>query len=186
VTARSGHERATLGRYALATAAPVAILTLALLVALSAEVGDRALVVRLWLVALGVVAVRAVMTAVAGLPLTPRRSAFDAVARPRPAPPPPPPGGLRDARWLLLLAAGSAADLHYRVRPVLREVAAQRLGANHGIELDDPLHASEAAELCGPALWEVVRPDRPGPVDRNAPGVDPRAVPALVGDLERL
>jgi len=165
---------------------PSAVVTLALLVALAQGVPERGLALRIWLVAVGVIAARVAVAAAAGLPLTPRRTRFDAVARPDPPPAPRPPAGLRDAEWLLTLAAGTAADVHFRVRPALREVAAQRLAANHGLQLDDPLHRVQVSALCGPVLWEVVRPERPSPVDRTAPGLGAAAGPVLVESLERL
>jgi hypothetical protein len=63
------------------------------------------------------------------------------------------------------VAVGSAVDLHTGVRPVLREIAGERL-ARRGIALDaDP----DAPKLLGDALWEIVRPDRPVPdrIDRH-------------------
>jgi hypothetical protein len=66
------------------------------------------------------------------------------------------------------VAVGSALDMHTGVRPVLREVAGERL-ARRGIALDaDP----DAPRLLGDELWEIVRPDRPVP-DR----IDPHGLP---------
>jgi hypothetical protein len=66
------------------------------------------------------------------------------------------------------VAVGSALDAHTGVRPVLREIAGERL-ARRGIALDaDP----DAPGLLGDELWELVRPDRPVP-DR----VDPHGLP---------
>jgi hypothetical protein len=59
---------------------------------------------------------------------------------------------------LLVLGAANAFDAHHRVRPFFRELAAERLHAHHGVDLD---HQPERARrLLGEELWEFVRPDR--------------------------
>jgi hypothetical protein len=40
--------------------------------------------------------------------------------------------------------------------------------------------------VLGEELWEVVRPDRPAPTDRTAPGLPPEALHALVDRLEAI
>jgi hypothetical protein len=82
------------------------------------------------------------------------------------------------------LAQSSAFDLHYRLRPVLRETAAGLLAWRHGVDLDrDP----EAAQrLLGPETWNLVRPDRPPPHDRLGRGIDGAALDRVVGSLESL
>ena len=69
----------------------------------------------------------------------------------------------------VVLGATNAFDLHVRVRPVLREIAAHRLESRRGIDLDAGAPATR--ELLGEELWELVRPDRAPPDDRFAPGV---------------
>ena len=81
------------------------------------------------------------------------------------------------------LATGTAFDVHYRLRPVLRTIAAG-LVARRGVELDRMPERAEA--LVGPATWELVRPDRPAPVDRTAPGLRVEDVERAVADLEHL
>jgi hypothetical protein len=79
------------------------------------------------------------------------------------------------------LAGGSAADLHERLCPLLRDIARDRL-ATAGIDLDrDP---QVAAEALGPETWELVRPDRPPPADRHGPGASIAVVRTAVGRLE--
>ena len=46
------------------------------------------------------------------------------------------PPGLVGIERLVLLAVGTALDFHYRLRPILREIAAQRLADNRGLRLD--------------------------------------------------
>jgi hypothetical protein len=80
------------------------------------------------------------------------------------------------------LGVGSAVDLHTGVRPVLREIAGERL-ARRGIALDaDP----DAPVLLGDELWEIVRPDRPVPDRVDPHGLPLRALRRHLDTLERL
>jgi hypothetical protein len=79
----------------------------------------------------------------------------------------------------LSLGTQSAFDFHVRLRPVLREIAEARLAAR-GRRLED------AEELLGPDAWDLVRPDRPPPADRHAPGADSAAVRRFVDALEKI
>ena len=84
---------------------------------------------------------------------------------------------------LVVLGAANEFDLHYRLRPLLRQVAAERLYGLHGVDLDrDP---ERARPLLGDELWEVVRPDRQ--VGRRAgPGLPPAELVEHVARLEQL
>lgn len=82
------------------------------------------------------------------------------------------------------LAAGSAFDLHFGLRPVLREIAAARLAARRRIDLvREPERAREAL---GEELWSLVEPNRRPPTDHRAPGLLPARLGHLVETLERL
>ncbi len=74
----------------------------------------------------------------------------------------------------------SAGHLHTRLLPLLREAASARLG----IDLD--LQPERARAALGEEMWELVRPDRPEPADRNAAGLPLRRVRDIVESLERL
>jgi hypothetical protein len=82
---------------------------------------------------------------------------------------------------VLVMSAALEFDLHYRLRPTLREIALARL-AERGLRLDDGGPA--VLEALGEELWEVVRPDRPVPVDRHAKGIGLDGVRRLVAQLE--
>ena len=165
---------------------PTALLTLALAFSVAVGEPERDLAVRIWFVAVGAVLVRALVSTVGPRRLAGRRDAFDAaVAAPAPLPPGLP-AGLKAANRLVELGSGTAADLHFRVRPVFREVAAQRLSTGSGLDLDDPRDAADAAQRCGPALWDLVRPGRPTPDDRGGPALDPVVVGELVRRLDAL
>jgi hypothetical protein len=82
------------------------------------------------------------------------------------------------------LAGVGAFDLHFRLRPTLREVAEHRLLSRHGVGLDE--EPRRAQELLGGIAWDIVRPDRPVPEDRHAPGLERRQLREVVDALERL
>jgi hypothetical protein len=84
------------------------------------------------------------------------------------------------------VALSRAIEFHFhvRLRPVLREIAAHRLRARYGVELDR--EPGRARELVPVRAWQVVDPDRPPPEDRLAPGPTVEELSAIVGDLESL
>jgi hypothetical protein len=73
-------------------------------------------------------------------------------------------------------SGSGAVDAHTRLRPVLVEIAEARL-ARRGLRLERDV--AEARRLLGPKAWELVRPERPAPRDRDAPGI-------AAGDLEEI
>jgi hypothetical protein len=84
----------------------------------------------------------------------------------------------------ITLGSANAAHLHMRLLPIFREAAAARLAAHHNVELDRRPDAARA--LLGDEAWQLLRPDRPAPEDRNGPGLPLRRIRALVDTLERL
>ncbi len=170
-------------RSALIRAFAIAILpTLALGLALAIAPGRAVLEVRAWLLvvlAIGLLgAIGAIRTAFPGGP-----SRFDAGPSGRPAVSQPFPTLARLEREVSM-AIGSAYDLHFRLRPTLREVAAGLLLARRGIDLDrQPLLAREAL---GTEAWEIVDPSRPAPDDRRAPGIATPALERVLSSLEAL
>ena len=143
--------------------------------------GRASLVGHLWLVLVLAIALGGALgTLLRAIPRRP--SAFDAAFAParrtgaRPA-------SLERAEREIALAAGTAFDVHYRLRPSLRTVASGLL-LRRGIDLErSPERAREAV---GPDAWELIRPDRPVPADRTAPGLPLDAVERAVADLERI
>jgi hypothetical protein len=80
-------------------------------------------------------------------------------------------------------ATTHAGDLHLRLRPILREIAADGL-RRRGVELDTQPRAAQ--ELLAPDTWELVRPDRPRPDNAFAPGLAPKRLDIVLDDLEAL
>ena len=80
-------------------------------------------------------------------------------------------------------ATSHAGDVHLRLRPILREIAADGL-RRRGVELDAQPRAAQ--ELLAPDTWELVRPDRPRPDDAFARGLAPARLNAVLDDLEGL
>jgi hypothetical protein len=81
-------------------------------------------------------------------------------------------------------AAAGPLDLHWRLRPRLRELAISLLAARRGVALDgDP---ESAREILGDETWELVRRDRPPPPDRVGRRRSPATLERLVDSLERL
>lgn len=83
---------------------------------------------------------------------------------------------------VLRLAEFSAGDAHRGLRPLLQEIADERLRALHGITLADP----HAEERFAPPTWELIRPDRPSPHDLRSRGLLPDAIDAALADMETL
>jgi len=80
----------------------------------------------------------------------------------------------------ITLGSSSAGHLHTRLLPLLREAAVARIGA------DFERRPEHARALLGDEAWELLRPDRPVPIDRNGPGVQLRKLRTVLDSLERL
>ena len=78
----------------------------------------------------------------------------------------------------------NAFHLHARLRPLLREIAAHRLLKRYGVDLD--AEPGRARELVGASAWSVVRPNRPPPADRLAPGPTLAELREVLTELERV
>jgi hypothetical protein len=94
-----------------------------------------------------------------------------------------PPELIRTEREITLGTA-SAGNLHRRLLPILRAAAAARLSAGHKIDLERRPDAARA--VLGEDAWELLRPDRPEPHDRDDPGVPMSRLRDVVSTLEKL
>jgi hypothetical protein len=95
-----------------------------------------------------------------------------------------PPQGLARIEHEAALGVAGTFDLHFRLRPRLRDIAAGLLQARRRISLDDEPDAARA--VLGDATWELVRADRPPPEDRLGRGLPPAELTATVDSLERV
>jgi hypothetical protein len=83
----------------------------------------------------------------------------------------------------LSMASSRQFDLHYRLRPVLRDVATARL-EQRGLDLDSGRPIVQ--ELLGEELFELTAPDREPPKNRLAPGPGIEGLDRTITRLERL
>lgn len=79
------------------------------------------------------------------------------------------------------LGMHTAFDFHFRLRPTLVEIARNRL-AGRGVELE----SERARRVLGEEVWELLQPDRPPPQDRNAPGIRADELGHVAAALERI
>jgi hypothetical protein len=82
------------------------------------------------------------------------------------------------------LAQAGEFDLHFRLRPQLRDIAAAGLATQSGIELER--EPERARGRLSPQAWELVRPDRPRPEGAGDRGIDTGSLTAIVTELETL
>ena len=136
---------------------------------------ERRIAVHVYLLFVGALVMFSVVAAVAAAVPRARRSELAVALGERREPPPRVPK-LAKVEREVTLSIGNAYDLHARLLPQLREIAAARL--------------ERAGKRPGPDTlgrwWELLRPDRPEPTDRFAPGLPEAELRALVADLERM
>jgi hypothetical protein len=84
----------------------------------------------------------------------------------------------------LVLGSADADHAQRRLLPLLRSVAAARIAARHGFELERRPDAARA--LLGEDVWELLRPDRPEPADRHGAGVPRKSIVAVIERVEAL
>jgi hypothetical protein len=156
--------------------------TIALLASWWIAPGRRELEVDLFVLVLGGMSMLAMTSWLKQIAPPEERSELEAalVYHPRPTP------NVQELDRLereLSMGAARAFDLHYRVRPVLHEVASARL-ARRGLELDS--RAPAVRELLGDELADLLDPDRQLPDDRliAGPGLD--GLRATIDRLERV
>jgi hypothetical protein len=137
---------------------------------------------RLWLVGVGAIVCWAVVGAA-----TARWAASESPRFVLPRPwRRPVPGRVRQLEELeraVEFSLTTAFDLHFRLRPHLVRIAADRLAAR-GVNLQEGPERARVA--LGPDLWELVRPDREPPEERSAPGVDLARLGRVVEQLDAL
>jgi len=157
--------------------------TLALLIVAALVPGRLALATHVWLLLVCGIALAAVLRGLLrAYPLAPRSPLEQALEQ----------SGQTEERLPSLarlerevtLGASSSYDLHYRLRPTLRETAIGLLAVRRGIALDAEPQRARAA--LGEATWQLVRRDREPPEDRLARGLTENDLRGLVESLEAL
>jgi hypothetical protein len=159
----------------------VLLASVALVAALELAPERRPLAISVYLLVLGAVALRLLVRLVqlAHPPAPP--SELDAALNRRPGRPPFP-AELESLARMLALASASGVYVHNRLRPELRAIARELLVSRQGIDLDNEPAAARAA--LGPAVWDLVRPDRAEPEGYESPGLPPAMLARIVADLE--
>jgi hypothetical protein len=82
------------------------------------------------------------------------------------------------------LGIANADYAHRRLLRLLRAVAEARLAARRGIDVARDPEAARA--VLGEQVWSWLRPDRPAPDNRHAPGIPQATVVAMIERLESL
>jgi hypothetical protein len=161
--------------------AGMALLTTILVVLVVLVPGRKTLLVEVYELLLGAIAVSALVSSFRTLePEAWLRSPFE--RGPEKPEAPPRIAELDRIERLVVLGIATEFDLHYRLGRLLRQLAAEALHARHGIDLDR--EPDRARPLLGEGLGRIVWPERePG---RHTPGIDPAELAADVGRLERL
>jgi len=160
----------------------VALATVVLLVLAVAVPSRRALFTGIYLLFLGAIAVGKLVGSLRTLePEAWARSPFE--RDPEKPQQPPPIAELERIDRLVVLGAANEFDLHYRLRPLLRQIAGDRLYGHYGFELDrDP---GRSRQLLGEELWELVSAEREVG-RRTGPGLPAAKLAEHVERLEAL
>jgi hypothetical protein len=156
----------------------VAVATLALAVALGLQPISVDRILSAYVLVLAAIAMAALTRVLRSASELPPPSDFEHALRRRVSVKMRPPELIRVEREITL-GVSSAWQLHTRLAPMLREVAAAR-------GVDFARRPDEARELLGGETYDLVRPDRAVPDDRAAPGVPFARVRTAVESLERL
>ena len=136
---------------------------------------ERSLSIRIYLLFIGALLMLVVVSAVNSAAPRARRSDLTSALREQ-TPPAGPVPQLAKVERAVTLSIGNAYDLHTRLLPQLREIAAARLERRGRRPGPDTLGR----------WWELLRPDRPEPSERFAPGIPEAELRALVADLEKI
>jgi hypothetical protein len=157
---------------------PFVLVNVALIVLLGVRPIATSTILAAYVLALAAIALELVTRVLAARSSIEARSEFEHALARKPTEWTRPPELVRIERELTLGVA-SAGHLHMRLLPLLREIATARLG------FDTARVPERARGLLGDDVWELLRPDRPAPADRNAPGVTQRQLERCIEALER-
>jgi hypothetical protein len=156
--------------------------TIGLLVARMLAPGRHELELDIYVLTLGGIALLAVSSALGDVAPREDESQLEEAMEPEQ----PEPARIAELERLereVALAASRDFDLHFRLRPVLREIAQSRL-ERRGVLLDS--ENPRVRELLGDELWALTAADREPSAYRQAPGLPLEDLKRTVERLERL
>jgi hypothetical protein len=156
--------------------------TIGLLVARMIEPGRHELELDIYILTLGGLALAAVSSALGDVAPREDESQLEEAMAPEASEP----ARIAELERLereVALATSRDFDLHYRLRPVLREIAQSRL-ERRGVQLDS--ESPRVRELLGDELWALTAADREVSAYRQAPGLPLADLERTVERLERL
>jgi hypothetical protein len=171
-----------LRRFVLGWVFGATLATIGLYVARVAAPGRHEFELDVYILVLGLIALLAVTSWLHEVAPPAGRSEFEKALRHEP-PEPPRIAELDRLEREVYMGAARAFDLHYRLRPVVREIAAGRL-ERRGLRLDSG--SDVVRELLGEELWELARHDREPPGNRQGPGPGLEEVRLTIERLEKL
>jgi hypothetical protein len=154
--------------------------TIALFIARTLAPGRRELELDVYVIVLGALALLGLVSWMRRSAPRPGDSLLERALR-HPAEEPETLPELAHLERVLVMSAAQEFDLHYRLRPTLREIASARL-AERGLQLD--AGGALVHEALGEELWEVVRPDREAPANRQVKGMGLDGIERLVRQIE--
>jgi hypothetical protein len=158
-------------------------LTVALVIAVLVLPGRAELAVRVFVLLLAAFALAQLFGRLRSSLPAPGVSPVDAALSRRPSAPGRVPELERIER-AVMLGLTTTFDLHFRLRPTLRRIAAELLRARRGIDLD--AEPERARRALGEETWELVREDREPPLDRFGPGLELASLRNVVTALEAI
>jgi hypothetical protein len=85
---------------------------------------------------------------------------------------------------IVALGQADALDLHFRLRPVLADIASAGYASASGVH--EPGLPAGAEPVFSPGTWELIRPDRPRPSGAVDRGIDTVSLRSVLDDLESI
>lgn len=95
-------------------------------------------------------------------------------------------GAARRLSDLITLASLSRYDYERSLRPVLHQVAADRLALGHGLDVDDPRDQARVRAVLGEGAWVLLQPSLQGAAQLGESGPERRQLLALIERLEQM
>ena len=157
--------------------------TLALLAVLLFRLFSSEVALDAYVLVLGAIALFALVTTATDAEDGPSRSVYHQALEPR-ALEAERPRELGRLEREVALGVDTAFYAHYRLRPLLREIAEHRLEGRYATALADP--RAEARASLPEDAWQLFDPDRRPPRDPHGPGLGKAGVRAIVDALERI